>query len=354
VTGSWLSGVLPEPKPESLLFLRRADVLDCLAGCDPVSVVRDALLAHRDGRTLLPSEAYLAWTGADGGSNRSIGMPGAVLGLDGEDTYGMKVINAGIGNPARGLERAGGLGLCFDPGTARVTAVMEVGLLSAVRTAAVSLLAVDATGYGAAGRIGVVGCGTQARMHLALLLSRMSTLREVTLFDDRPEAARTLAASLRARRPEVTVTVGASVAGTLAAAEVALFLTTATEGYVPAEEVRPGALVLNVSLGDLTDEVLLGCAELYVDDLDLIAENPRRPLGRLIAAGRLARTPVAGQPSVTGTLGDLLARGRPPARPAPGYVVVNPFGLGVLDVALFAAVSARARDLGLGRRLEVM
>jgi ornithine cyclodeaminase/alanine dehydrogenase-like protein (mu-crystallin family) len=353
VGGSWLADALPSPKPETLLFLRRSEVVDCLARCDPVDVVRSALLTHAEGRTLLPSEAYLSWTNARGADSRSIGMPGAILGLDGEDVYGLKVINASVSNPDMGLERAGGLGLCFDAQTARVTAVMEVGLLSAVRTAAVSTLAVEAAGYGSAAALGVVGCGTQARMHLAMLLSRSDTVRQVTLFDHRPDAAETLSASLTTRHPATAFAVGASVAQTMAAADVTFFLTTASEGYVQPDWIVPGALLVNVSLGDLTDEVLLGFDRLYVDDLRLIAENTRRPLGRLISEGRIASTPTPGRPAITSTIGDLLSTRQAPPRPESGYVIVNPFGLGVLDVALLSAVHKQALDLGIGQRLGV-
>ncbi|MEV5718550.1 ornithine cyclodeaminase [Amycolatopsis mediterranei] len=344
---SWLTGALAEPRPESLLFLRRDEVVECLEDCDPVGIVRDALLAHGAGNTTLPAEAYLAWHNGKGAYTRSIGMPGAVAGRD----YGMKIINASVTNPELGLERAGGLGLCFDPETARVTTVMEVGVLSAVRTAAVSVLAVEAAGYGAAARVAVVGCGTQARLHLALLLSRTDTVREVTLFDERTAAAAALAEALTARHPRLPVTVASGVPEAVAGQDIVFFLTTASEGYVRKPWISRGALLVNVSLGDLTDEVLTGARALYIDDLRLIVENPRRPLGRLINDGHIAPAAADG-PSVTATIAELLAN---PGRPAEdGYVVVNPFGLGVLDVALFAEVRIQAEKAGRGQRLRLL
>ncbi|WNV85493.1 ornithine cyclodeaminase [Umezawaea sp. Da 62-37] len=345
---SWLTGALAEPEPESLLFLRRDEVVECLEDCDPVDIVRGALLAHGAGRTSLPGEAYLSWDNGKGAYTRSIGMPGAVEDRD----YGMKIINASVTNPELGMERAGGLGLCFDRETARVTAVMEVGVLSAVRTAAVSTLSVEAAGRGTAERVAVVGCGTQARLHLALLLSRTDTVREIALFDNRAATAEALAASLASRHPALKVTIGSSVPEVMADKDIVYFLTTAAEGYVLRSWISPGTLLVNVSLGDLTDDVLVNAGSLYIDDLDLIVDNPRRPLGRLINEGRIAPTATDG-PSVTATIAQLLAD---PAGPGPrdGYVVVNPFGLGVLDVALFAAVRAQAEKTGRGQRLRLL
>jgi ornithine cyclodeaminase/alanine dehydrogenase-like protein (mu-crystallin family) len=348
MANTWLTGALAGPRQETLLYLGRSGVVRCLEDMDVVATVQDALVRHHAGETVLPSEAYLSWHNSHGADTRSIGMPGAVAG-----SYGMKIINASVSNPGLGMERAGGLGLCFDAETARVTAVMEVGLLSAVRTASVTAVALAATGYGDPASLAIIGCGTQARVHLALLLSRCGGVRSVALHDTRSTSARDLATEATARYSGVSFTFTETAAEAMSGAEVVLFLTTVSEGYVEPGWVTPGSLLVNVSLADLTDAALMGADALYVDDIGLIAENPRRPLGRLINEGRVATTPSAGQPAVTATLGELLTTGTVPARPDNGYVIVNPFGLGVLDVALFHAVHRRAAAAGIGRRLPV-
>ncbi|WP_191259853.1 ornithine cyclodeaminase [Amycolatopsis oliviviridis] len=350
----WLADVLARPAPESVRFLGRAEVVECLAKVDVVAAVKDALMSHHLGRTILPSEAYLSWTNRHGAYSRSIGMPGAVLADGAEGAYGMKIINASVSNPEFGLERAGGLGLCFDARTARVTAVMEVGVLSAVRTAAVTAIAVEAAGYQAIRSLAVVGCGTQARVHLALLIARCPELSRVVLCDVRRTVAQSLAGELASRHPGISFTVAATPAEAMAEAETTVFLTTVADGYVQPDWVRPGSLLVNVSLGDLTDEVLTGASALFVDDVQLIVENPRRPLGRLIGEGRIAAKTGTDRPSITATLGELLAGETVAQRPDTGYVVVNPFGLGILDVALFGAVLRQADDADIGQALELV
>jgi ornithine cyclodeaminase/alanine dehydrogenase-like protein (mu-crystallin family) len=146
------------------------------------------------------------------------------------------------------------------------------------------------------------------------------------------------------------VTVHSDAREAVAAGEIAVFTTTVDEGYVEPDWLRPGALVVNVSLGDLTDATFLDAAALYVDDLDLVADNPRRPLGRLMAAGLVARPddPGGSGRRIDATLGGLLT-GRYAARGvAAPHVVLNPFGMGVLDVALYSAVAAQAGTIGVG------
>ncbi|MFI7673444.1 ornithine cyclodeaminase [Actinophytocola sp. NPDC049390] len=326
--------------------LSRADVRRCLAAVDPVAVVRQTLADHDRGESLLPAEAYLRWENSQGAYTRSIGMPGAV-----GPHHGMKIINASVSNPAAGLERAGGLGLCFDAETARVTTILEAGLLSAVRTAAVSAVGVAATGYSGAGSLAVVGCGAQGRMHAALLTRELPGLRTVSLYDHDPAVARRLADLLA--RDDLVVTVHDTARDAVTAGEIAVFTTTADKGYVTPAWARPGALLVNVSLGDLADETFLDAAALYVDDLDLVADNPRRPLGRLMGDGLVTRPGDDTAKPIDATLGGLLTgrySSRGVARP---HVVLNPFGMGVLDVALYGAVAAHARHEGLGSTVDL-
>ncbi|MEU9688898.1 ornithine cyclodeaminase [Amycolatopsis japonica] len=321
-------------------MLSREEVRKCLTNLDPVDVVRETLADHDRGVGLLPAEAYLRWENSQGAYTRSIGMPGAV-----RSSYGMKIINASVSNPASGLERAGGIGLCFDAETARITTIMEAGLLSAVRTAAVSAVGVDALGYGGAVSLAVVGCGAQGRMHAALLAERLPSLRKVMLYDRSPEAARALAATL----PGISAQVCPTAREAVSAAEIAVFTTTMDVGYVEPDWASPSALLINVSLGDLTDAAFRDAAAVYVDDVDLVADNPRRPLGRLMAEGMFGRPGSAGSARpLDGTLGGILTGRHSVDGVASPYVVLNPFGMGVLDVALYAAVSAQARAEGLG------
>lgn len=326
--------------------LSRADVRHCLAAIDPVEVVRETLAAHDRGESLLPAEAYLRWENTQGAYTRSIGMPGAV-----GPHHGMKIINASVTNPAAGLERAGGLGLCFDAETARITTVMEAALLSAVRTAAVSAVGVDATGYTGATSLAIVGCGAQGRMHAALLARRLPDLRAVALYDHDPATAHRLADLLT--RDDLRVTVHDDARAAVAAGAVTVFTTTADEGYVGPDWVRPEALLVNVSLGDLADSTFLEAAAVYVDDVDLVADNPRRPLGRLMAEGLVTRPGAANGSPIDATLGGLLTGRHTSRGVAAPHVVLNPFGMGVLDVALYGAVAEHARHAGIGSAVDL-
>jgi ornithine cyclodeaminase len=334
--------------------LSRADVLACVDEIDVVDVVRRTLADHDRGRCVLPDESYLRWRNSAGSYTRSIGMPGGIMPDDGPAQYGMKIINASVSNPTIGLERAGGIGLCFDPETARITTIIEVGLLSALRTAAVTAVGVDVTGYSDAERLSVIGCGMQGGMHVFLLLRRLSWIRRVTLFDRDPAAAEQLATRIGRVHGDVDVTVATSTWQATSAGDIVIVTTTADEPYLEPDWISTGALVANVSLGDLTDAAFLAAGALYVDDVDLIAANPRRPLGRLLREGRIALPGHDGSVKrIDATLGGLLnGRATVASTPRP-YVVLNPFGMGVLDVALLAAVRQQADVSAIGVEIQL-
>jgi ornithine cyclodeaminase len=120
--------------------LTRADVIEAAREVDIVAVVAEALRLYSAGPTVLPEEA--GWTTPQGDAARLLAMPGALTEEGRVQVIGMKTINASIGNPARGIPRAQGFTLLLDPETARPRALMEAAHISAMRTAAVTALAV--------------------------------------------------------------------------------------------------------------------------------------------------------------------------------------------------------------------
>ncbi|MGW6573435.1 hypothetical protein ACWGAN_14835 [Streptomyces sp. NPDC054945] len=344
---------------ESLLFLSRPAVRACLDKLDPVEVAADVLRIQAAGRAEIPAEGYLPWTNGDGAYSRAIAMLGALHREEGP-VYGMKLINAAVNNPSKGIERAGGLSFVFDPETARPVLMAEAGYLSAVRTAAYTMVSLRTVGPQDWDGITLIGTGALARAHLDLLVGAFPQVRRVVVFDLSAARAAELVTWAGEEHPQLTVTVAATAAEAIGATPVTVTLTTSSEPYLRAALFAPGSFVAHVSLGDLTEEVFLGAQAVYGDDLDLIEENPRRILGSLLQEGKVTRPGTAGAPergagrSVEGTLGQVLLGQIPAIRPTEGYVVSNPFGMSILDVGLIDAVHRTALELGVGQRLDLL
>jgi ornithine cyclodeaminase/alanine dehydrogenase-like protein (mu-crystallin family) len=341
---------------DTLLYLSRADVIRAATTIDPVAVVRDALLQHAHGRTALPAEAYLAWHTADGSFARSLALPGAIW--DAEPALGVKLINSSLANPGHGRTRARGLLVQFARETAYPIAILEGAYLSALRTSAYTALSAQLLGPTDPDKIAVIGCGALGEAHVRMLASACPEAH-FALYDSIPGRHAAMSAALVAEGLNCVAAGGAREA--VEGAGIVVTVTTTTTGYLPHAWLAPGTLVAHVSLDDVLPDVVRLADLIVVDDWDLVSTDERRLLGRLYHAGELigphgessgmAAAPAATR--VSTSLPEVLA-GRHPGRCRPDEIVLsNPFGMGILDVAMGAAALRSAHRLGVGVELPV-
>jgi ornithine cyclodeaminase len=232
---------------------------------------------------------------------------------------------------------------------------MEGAFLSAQRTASVTILAVQHLSAPGAARAGLIGAGAQASAHLGLLLSRLTGFTEVSVFDHDEDRAHELcqAHALAAKEHAVSLSVVRSAQQAVEGADLIIPLTTTTEGYIPHAWLKPGAVLVNVSLDDCLPDVAMDAGLVVVDDWGLIKDDERRLLGRLFREGRICgpEEALAGRRMVDATLGDLIVV-RHPGRTGPEQIIlVNPFGMAIGDVMLAKATYDSAEQLGIGLTL---
>jgi ornithine cyclodeaminase len=341
---------------EGILYLRRRDVIQACQEIDAPAVISRALQLHACKRTVLPDEAYLAWTTPTGESARSLNMPG-YLG-DGSAVAGTKIINSNPANPGHDLPRASGLTLLFDPETGRVSCAMEGAYISALRTAAVSVVASEHLARRNVECLAILGAGELARSHMQLLPPRLADLSEIRIFDLETPRAEKLALEMGGLRERgISVRVVNSAEAAARGADLIVAVTTTTSGYIRLDWLEPGSLLLNVSLDDALAEVVFGVDRIIVDDWRLVRADERRLLGRLYRAGQLRgphedEAPRAGVRCVDAELGEVLIGHAPARLSQTERILVNPFGLSIEDIALAAEVRRVACSRRLGYVLE--
>src|SRR3569833_3062148 len=210
-------------------------------------------------------------------------------------------------------------------------------------------------GPAGAGAVSVLGCGALARAHLELVVRYLPAVTTAYVFDLVPERAKALVAWAAEALPGLDVRITGSARECAGAGTQVITLTVSDTPYATIDWFRPGTFVAHVSLDDLRADVFGGAEAVYVDDVELVRENPRRILGRLMREGLIAErgtVPGPGGRALAGTLGEILLGRVEPRRPTDGVVVSNPFGMSVLDVGLVSAVHAVAVAEGLGTRLD--
>jgi ornithine cyclodeaminase/alanine dehydrogenase len=153
------------PERLSPLYLTDAEV-DALAPSPGAlaDAIAAAFLARARGTATAPAKTAMTAPGSD---LYCQAMPAAIAGI----AAGVKWVALSPGNPARGLAHISATMILADPETGVLAGILEAGRLTALRTAAVSLLAARYLVRPNAAVLALVGCGVQARAHLEALRS---------------------------------------------------------------------------------------------------------------------------------------------------------------------------------------
>ncbi|MFD9335574.1 ornithine cyclodeaminase family protein [Streptomyces sp. NPDC060028] len=218
---------------------------------------------------------------------------------------GVKIAGVAPDNPGRGLPRITGSYLLLDGPTLRPLALLDGAALTALRTPAVSALALRYLApAGRALRLVLFGAGPQAYGHLEAVLA-LGPLAEAVVVARRPEGARKLAEYART----LGVRARTGTAGDVAEADLVVCCTTAREPLFDGRLVAPGATVVAVGSHEPqareTDTALVRRAAVYVES----RAAALREAGDLLvpeAEGAI------GPGHISGTLADLVS-GRMPA-----------------------------------------
>jgi ornithine cyclodeaminase len=318
-----------------VLIIGHAAVRQILAGRerDLIDEVRNAYLTHHEGRSVVPRSSFLRLP--EHPRDRIIALP-AYLG--GEDpAAGIKWISSFPGNVAAGLDRASAVVVLNSLTTGRPEALIEGSLISAKRTAASAALAATLVTDSCEG-VGLIGCGV-INLEVLRFLAAVYPLSEVAVFDTDPHRAEAFVDRCAALVPSAKVIAVADPAEAVGRHPLVSIATTAATPHMTLQACAPGAVVLHVSLRDLTADTILNSHNV-VDDADHVC--------REATSLHLAEQEVGDRRFITAAIGELIA-GTATVRPdAARPTVFSPFGLGMLDIALAKFVRTVAEERGLG------
>src|SRR5260221_3593980 len=305
-----------------------------------VGIVRDAYLAHDQGKSINHDSYFLRFPGKP--DCRIIALP-AYLG-NGFDVAGLKWIASYPGNIQRGFPRASAVLVLNNYETGYPFAILESSIISAARTAASAVLAAHWLNGRTrrAQSLGIVGTGFIARYVYDFLLDTGWEIDDVRFYDASPlesEKFRDTACRLEQHR---TVTVVPDVAQLVRSCDLIVFTTVASTPHITdATLFDHNPLVLHISLRDLAPEILLR-SQNVVDDVEHVMKANTSP--------HLAEQQTGNRSFVTGTLADIMTGRRSVDRSRP--IIFSPFGMGMLDLAVGKWVYDQAIAAGSDLRLS--
>ncbi len=203
----------------------------------------------------------------------------------GSDLSVVKLVTVHANNAQHALPAIQGEVIVFDTATGRRLALLDGPTVTARRTAAVTLLGIEALAARRPSSVLIIGTGTQASAH-ADALAEFLGINEFWIAGIDVPAAEAFIASLRRRHPQVAAqaTTAAQLQFVLPATDVVIALTTARTPVIPAR-IAPHTLAIGIGafkpdMAEFPPE-LLHRRRIVVDD----PEGARHEAGDLIQAG---------------------------------------------------------------------
>jgi ornithine cyclodeaminase/alanine dehydrogenase-like protein (mu-crystallin family) len=243
------------------LYIHENEVRAYLTYAELIPAIRQALIDFSAGRAEQPPRTILRTGSGDGIRNGWFAVMPVIAG----DFMAVKTVTFYPGNAELGLHTHMAVVELLRRATGEVVALMDGRLITEMRTAAVSAVALDALGDENVTSLGILGSGVQARAHLAALRHVRPGLKDIRIWGRAPENAQALANEFGAVDSRVDGA-GARVV-TIEEAAAADVVLTATSSRVPVLQGRwlsPHALVLAVgatgaTLRELDDELMHAC-----------------------------------------------------------------------------------------------
>lgn len=331
----------------NLLYLSRSDLIALGGGHSQpyVDAITDGLAAHAHGEYVQPLKPYLRWPGADHIADRIIAMP-CYLGGE-QPVAGLKWIGSRQHNPHRyGLERASALIILNDVDTNYPIAVMEGGLVSGMRTAAVTAVATRHLARHGFREIACIGCGPIARMQMQTLLEQFPSVERLHLFDVAPAAIDALAEALSPDFRRVAFFRAESAKAAVRAADVVVTCTVADTPYLHHDWLKRGAFVSNVSIMDVHKEVYERADKVVVDDWEQ-SNREKKIINQLVTEGRFSRARLHAE------LGEIVVGRRPGRESDEEIILLNPMGMALDDIVCARHLYQLAKARGVGTRLPL-
>ncbi|MTE15664.1 2,3-diaminopropionate biosynthesis protein SbnB [Nocardia aurantiaca] len=323
-----------------MLILSSQHVNQILAGHekDVLEVVSNAYLSHARGHTAVPHSSFLRFP--HNPDDRIISLA-AYLG-DEQPVAGTKWIASYPANVSAGLPRASAVMILNSTRTGQPVAVLEASRISAWRTAASAALGAKVLlGEQPPCRVSLIGAGLINAEILRFLRHTVPGLREVTVHDVDPQRAADFAEQTLLDHPDLAIHTTTTLTEALTDQPLVSFATTAATPYTDLDATASDAVILHVSLRDLTTETILS-AHNVVDDADHVC--------RAQTSVHLAEQSSGHRGFIAADIGTLLAHKTEP--PTDRRKIFSPFGLGVLDIAVARYVLDRARENGVGHAID--
>jgi thiomorpholine-carboxylate dehydrogenase len=309
------------PESAKTLYIPESEIRQHLTYPELIPAIREALIQLSAGRVIQPPRSVLRTGSGEGIHNGWFAVMPVIAG----DFMAVKTVTFYPGNAQLGLHTHMAIIELLRRSTGQPLALMDGRLITEMRTAAVSAVALDALGSLGVTSLGILGSGVQARSHIAALRLVRPGLKDIRIWSRTPANAQALAGEVNASGlASQGVTARAVPIENAAAADVVLIATSSTEPVLHGRWLAPHAVVLAVgatgsNLRELDDELMRSC---------FVVADSREAVERESGDVRLSGAKVHAE------IGDVLASHAANSEPEPARVQIlfKSVGLAIEDL----------------------
>jgi ornithine cyclodeaminase len=327
-----------------MLVLNREETRLALTMREAIPVVKGAFIQLSTRQAEAPLRAALRPARGEG---VALVMPGY---LRGTDALAVKVVTVFPDNRAVNLPTIHALVLLLDAATGQTLAIMEGGVLTALRTGAASGVATELLAREDAQVAAIFGAGAQARSQLLGVLA-VRALKRVWVYAPKPERAQAFVGELQPQVGATELLAARSPGEAVEDADVICAATTSREPVFDGARLKPGAHVN--AIGSFTpdmqevDGVTLQRASKIVVDA---REGAMAEAGDLLVAMRQGLIQAS---DIYAEIGEIAAGQKPGRTRGEEITYFKTVGNAALDVAAAQAIYQNSLRDNLGVEIHL-
>jgi ornithine cyclodeaminase len=325
----------------TMRYLCRADAITAGALDWDLAItdIREATRLMHVGQAGMVAESVIPL--GDDPRNKAYGLPAYVGGA--YDAAGLKW-TLHRAEPAADLPSITSTTLINALSDGRPLGMVESALLTRIRTAAVSAIAIESLAPNPR-IVTILGAGAQAQTHLGMVLSRFPDAKTIHLWNRTVEKRNTLIANAKVPTG-VTLMPHDNLETALAETDVILSCTSTPQPFIAPSAVRGGRLIVQVGFHEVQFETIAATDFVTVDLWGDFADKSAKSLFQMYRAGQFSPA------QVTADLPAMVVEGWRP--PEGASVYFSSFGLNIFDIALAARLLRKAETLDIGFRLPML
>ena len=325
-----------------MITLTSKELKSLLGMSDAIALVEKAMITTSNGGATLPLRTAMPLDAP----NMLGSMPGA---LSEPPCFGTKLISLYPDNPAHGHSSHLGMMVVFERAFGRPTAIMDAGILTAIRTAAASAVATRALARKDARVLAIIGTGEQALFHVASIKA-VRDITELRIAGRTPKRAAEFAKKIAGKYPELKVVAALDAQEAVQGADVICTVTSSRETVLKGAWVSPGAHVNAVGASVPTmreiDEDLVVQASLFVDYRPSIFAQARDIIEAL-ESGKITKDHIRGE------IGEVLGGQVSGRGSSQGITLYRSMGIAAQDLICAHFVQEQAKAQGIGTEVSI-